>query len=180
MTKVFIGGSRRIARLGKPVLERLESIVNQGHAVVVGDANGVDKAVQKFFLEKGYKNVEVFVSGKECRNNLGGWRVRQVPLLNGKRGFGSYSARDLAMANEAGVGFFIWDGKSKGTLNNILSMLSMGKNSLVFACEHKRLVTVRAKDDLKQLGHQQVGKENLLPPGADKRQPISEQSTFTW
>lgn len=49
MNTVFIGGSRHISRLPAQAKERLNNIIENGHNVVVGDANGADKAVQKHF-----------------------------------------------------------------------------------------------------------------------------------
>jgi probable addiction module antidote protein len=47
MNTVFIGGSRHVSRLPAPAKERLDNIVKSGFHIVVGDANGADKAVQK-------------------------------------------------------------------------------------------------------------------------------------
>ena len=38
-----------------------------------------------------------------------------------------YRAKDLAMVEDADCGFMIWNGESKGTLNNILNLLYMDK-----------------------------------------------------
>jgi hypothetical protein len=48
MTKVFIGGSRRLSQLNKDLKGRLDNIVERGFTVIVGDANGADKAVQRY------------------------------------------------------------------------------------------------------------------------------------
>ena len=94
MTKVFIGGSRAITRLHPEVTQRLRNIVDGGLTVLVGDANGADKAVQRFFAESEppYQRVEVFCSGLQSRNNLGKWRERHVDAGHA-RGFAFYAAR---------------------------------------------------------------------------------------
>ena len=46
MTKVFIGGSRRVTRLNADVQRRIDKIIEQGFPILVGDANGADKAIQ--------------------------------------------------------------------------------------------------------------------------------------
>ena len=81
MTKVFIGGSRRVSRLNADVRRRIDRIIEQGFPVFVGDANGADKAVQKYLQSRGYEAVEVFCSGGQCRNNLGNWPVGLLPPL---------------------------------------------------------------------------------------------------
>jgi hypothetical protein len=85
VTRVFIGGSRRISRLAPDVTRRIDAIIERQLAVLVGDANGADKAVQEYLLGKSYERVEVFCSGGGCRNNLGSWPVRDVPVSKGAK-----------------------------------------------------------------------------------------------
>jgi hypothetical protein len=51
VTGVFIGGSRHITRLEAVGRRRLDRIVEKGLPVVIGDANGADKAVQRYLLQ---------------------------------------------------------------------------------------------------------------------------------
>ena len=53
MNTVFVGGSRRISRLSAQAKDRLDNVIGSGFHVLVGDANGADKAVQKHLLESG-------------------------------------------------------------------------------------------------------------------------------
>jgi hypothetical protein len=46
MKKVLIGGSRQISRLNADLRSWIDEIMNQHLCVLVGDANGADKAVQ--------------------------------------------------------------------------------------------------------------------------------------
>jgi hypothetical protein len=78
MTNVFIGGSRKISRLDADVRQELDRIVEKSLKVLVGDANGADKAVQSYLKSKNYDLVEVFCAGRTCRNNVGRWPVRTV------------------------------------------------------------------------------------------------------
>jgi len=43
---VFVAGSRQISRLPAEVKTRLDTMVQKGFQILVGDANGADKAVQ--------------------------------------------------------------------------------------------------------------------------------------
>ena len=63
MSTVFLSGSRKISRLSEDVIVRLQNIIDSGLKVIIGDANGADKAFQKFFADANYKNVTVFCSG---------------------------------------------------------------------------------------------------------------------
>ena len=78
MTKVFLGGSRHVARLNAQICERLDNIMNKDLPVIVGDANGADKAIQQYLHQKSYRNVEVFCAGTTCRNNVGHWTAQLV------------------------------------------------------------------------------------------------------
>lgn len=151
MSKVFIGGSRRISRLSAEVRRRIDRIIEQGLPVLVGDAKGVDKAVQKYLQSRGYEAVEVFCSGGECRNNLGKWPVRAVATGQARRDFNYYAAKDEQMAQEASVGLMIWDGKSAGTLANAARLLRQHKNVVVYAAPAKRFLTLKGEADWESL-----------------------------
>ena len=141
--KVFIGGSRSISRLNKIVKDKIDEFINNQYTIYIGDANGSDKAVQKYLFEKGYKNVIVFCVGDKYRNNIGGWKVEYVSV-NGakKRTFEYYVQKDLEMAKRANFGFMIWDGKSRGTFNNILNLLKMNKKVLIYFSLDKKIYDI--------------------------------------
>ncbi len=100
--------------------------------VIVGDANGVDKALQKYFFSKGYQKVEVFCSGSVCRNNVGHWNTRNIDATMHVKGRAFYTEKDRAMALEATYGFMVWEEKSPGTLLNVLCLLRQGKKVVVY------------------------------------------------
>ncbi|MEW6262427.1 MAG: hypothetical protein AB1641_05060 [Thermodesulfobacteriota bacterium] len=151
MTKVFIGGSRSVSRLNEDVRRRIDRIVEQGFPVLIGDANGADKAVQKYLQSRGYDLVEVFCSGGECRNNLGQWPVRAIATRQTLRNFDYYAAKDEQMALEASIGFMIWDGKSAGTLANVARLLRQDKKVVVYATPDRRFLTLNAPADWEHL-----------------------------
>ncbi len=101
MNTVFIGGSRAVSRLPAQAQERLNNVIQVGAKVIVGDANGTDKAVQKFFASRNYPWVTVYCSGDECRNNIGHWATRHIDPPKGAHGFDFYAAKDRIMAREA-------------------------------------------------------------------------------
>jgi len=78
MTKVFFGGSRKIGRLNKEVKKRAENIIGKNITVLIGDANGADKDMQKYLMKRNYKNVIVFCMGNRCRNNIGEWKTHNI------------------------------------------------------------------------------------------------------
>jgi hypothetical protein len=147
MTTVFIGGSRRVSRLGAGVRTRLDTIMEKGFPVIVGDANGADKAVQQYLSGKSYEHVEVFCSGTVCRNNLGHWHTRQIKTDPKDKDFRFYAAKDRVMAREADFGLMIWDGKSTGTLLNVLRLLRQQKKVVVYNVPERRFSELKAGDD---------------------------------
>lgn len=151
MIKVFIGGSRRISHLPQAVTIRLDTIISSDFTVLVGDADGVDLLIQKYLFAKNYSNVLVFCTGATCRNNAGKWEIRNVPATLPNKGFQFYAIKDLAMAGEADYGFMIWDGKSKGTLNNVLNLLQANKKTLLYFAPTQSYFSIRTIDDLSQL-----------------------------
>jgi len=147
---VFIGGSRRVARLNPIIRERLDNIITKGLRIVIGDANGSDRAVQAYLAERGYRNMIVYCMANGCRNNVGDWPLRAVEAA-GKRGFDYYALKDAEMAKAGDCGFMIWDGKSRGTLLNIQRLLADAKPVVVYFAPERRCHTIRAQRELDKL-----------------------------
>jgi len=143
MTAVFIGGSRRAPRIPKDVLSRIDRMVSQEFKILVGDANGADKAVQKYLHDREYRAIEVFCSGSRCRNNVGDWPLRSVEPPKGARGFAFYTAKDRVMAEEADFGLMVWDGESVGTLVNVLRMVKAAKKVVIYIVPEHRFRELR-------------------------------------
>ena len=149
MTRVFIAGSRQITRLPAEVKSRVDTMIDKGFQILVGDANGADKAVQAYLAAKAYPHVLVHCMERHCRNNVGHWSTREVPAPKGARGFDFYSAKDRVMADAAEYALMLWDGKSKGTINNVVNLSRVGKPAVVYIAPKKRFLTVKIFDDLR-------------------------------
>lgn len=143
MNTLFIGGSRHVSRLPPDVKKRLDNVISSGHRVIVGDANGADKAIQKYFHDAAYDNVTVFCSGDRYRNNLGRWETHYVYPSENQKGFHFYAAKDREMAKEADFGLMIWDGKSPGTVLNVLRLVRAGKIVVLFNVPDKRAINIK-------------------------------------
>ena len=48
------------------------------------------------------------------------------------KGFDFYRQKDISMSKDADCGFMVWDGQSKGTLCNIISLVSQSKPVIVY------------------------------------------------
>ncbi len=140
MTSVFVGGSRQVSRLGSQERRELQRHVEERVRFLVGDANGADKAVQKWLCESKYENVVVFCSGDACRNNLGRWETRNIGTGRRTRDYAFYAAKDREMARECESGLMIWDGLSVGTILNVLRLVRAEKEVL--------LMNVRDEDSI--------------------------------
>ena len=147
MTKVFIGGSRRVSRLNAHFRERLDNIMKKGFPVVIGEANGTDKAVQRYLHDKHYRDVQVFCSSGICRNNVGNWPTRNIPVDAPARTAQFYSAKDSAMAQEATIGLMMWDGTSVGTLLNVFRLVSFKKKAVIYTVPERCFLEFRRHID---------------------------------
>lgn len=152
MEAVFLGGSRRLSRLNASLRCKLDELVARGLWMFVGDANGADRAIQQHFADRGYEKVVVYAVTGRLRNNVGHWTVRSIDPPRGARGFDIYAAKDIQMANDASYGLMVWDGKSRGTLENVRNLLAQGKPVAVHFGPERRLVSLRSPVDLLKLG----------------------------
>ena len=148
-TNVFVAGSRRISRLPMEVQRRIDAMIASGFQILVGDAAGADKAVQRYLADKTYRNVIVHCMENRCRHNIGQWPSRRVPAPRGVRGFDYYSIKDRVMADAAEYGLMLWDGKSKGTINNVVNLSRRHRPVVVYVAPMKSFETVRSLDDLR-------------------------------
>jgi hypothetical protein len=68
------------------------------------------------------------------------------------RGFDLYSVKDTQMAKDASYGLMLWDGKSRGTLENVRNLLAHGKPVTVHLAPARRFVSLKSTEDLHKLG----------------------------
>lgn len=127
--KVFISGSKSISKLPEEVKSLLDSYIVTGAKILVGDCYGIDAAVQKYLESKGYCNVTIYCSGETPRNNfVTGAKVRScAEAANGLTGSTFQYVKDIQMTQDCDQALMVWDGKSKGTGENIRRVKEMGK-----------------------------------------------------
>ncbi len=149
MIKVFIAGSRRLSKLSKDVKRRIDNIMDKGLTVIIGDANGVDKTVQKYLSAERYSNVIIYCMQGGCRNNVGMWPTRTIAASNpGRKDFAYFATKDRAMVEEADYGLMLWDGQSRGTLTSIVDLVRKEKQVVVYISTDKSFYTLRQSGDL--------------------------------
>lgn len=157
MKRVFLGGSRRVCRLNDAIRKRLEEIVRREMEVVVGDANGADKALQRQLADWKYPDVVVYHVGARPRNNEGGWPTTRIATGSVVKGFEFYAAKDRAMASEAECGLMLWDGESRGTITNVENLVRAGKPVAVYVSPQRRFINVLTAADMEALRAPNVG-----------------------
>jgi len=151
-TRVFIAGSRAVSRLNDVIRVRLDRIIAAGHDVLIGDANGADRAVQQYLADRQYARVTVFCTGLRCRNNVGGWTTQSVaPPAGSRGGFDFYAAKDREMARRATHGLMLWDGESRGTFTNIRTLVRDDKPVVVYVSPTRRFFNVRTPASVDEL-----------------------------
>jgi hypothetical protein len=148
---VFVAGSMNIKHLDQEFVDRLAKIVTSDFELVVGDADGADKSIQRTLLDLKANRVVVYCSGTKPRNNIGNWIVHNVfpDAAEGTRAY--FTAKDIEMAKAADYGLMMWDAKSTGTLSNVIELLRRGKKSIVFVNKHKEFITVSTPKGLNDL-----------------------------
>lgn len=151
MIKVFISGSIKIKNLDSKVIERLQNIVSSNLGVIVGDADGVDSAIQEFLKSNGVRSVTVYCTGDTPRNNLGHWVAKKVStsFRPGSRQY--FTVKDKMMALDCDYGFMIWDACSTGTLSNVIELVEKNKIGLVYINKVKQFIKVKSIEDLENL-----------------------------
>jgi len=133
--KVFISGSISIKQLPQAAIEKIDNIIKKEYSILLGDAGGVDSKVQEYLYSNNYRNVTIYYTGERIRNNIGNWNTRNIENNCNLRGRAFYTLKDIEMAKDADYGLMIWDGKSKGTFNNIKKMKTENKRFYVIVKE---------------------------------------------
>jgi hypothetical protein len=151
MATVFLSGSRKISRLNNLIRARIKNMTDQGLRIVVGDANGADKALQGYLADTHYRDVVVFCAGTACRNNVGSWTVKNVEVPGKSTGREFYAEKDKAMAKEADFGFVLWDGQSVGSVNNIFELVKSCKPVVVYFAPEKQFYNLKHPSDVQAL-----------------------------
>ena len=129
---------------------KLESICEKEYDVLVGDADGIDSSVQKFLNERNYKNVTIYASKGIARNNYGDWKIENVVVDSNVTGFDFYVQKDLEMAKDSDIGFMIWNGKSKGTFNNMINLLNLDKEVILYYVPNQKFYQFKQMNDLEE------------------------------
>lgn len=142
MATIFISGSMRIENIHADVRSKLDEIINSQVDIIVGDADGVDASFQMFLNTRQYRNVTIYCSGLDVRNNIGRWPVRSISTDKRCNSRLFYVAKDLEMASKCDFGLMVWDSRSTGTLSNVIELLKQKKRSTVFVDKLQKFLEI--------------------------------------
>ena len=160
--KIFIAGPRAIKSLDKNIINKIDNICRKNYEIVVGDADGIDSSVQEYLNQRKYKNVKLYASNGMARNNYGNWRVENVKVDSNIKGFDFYAQKDLKMVKDADIGFMIWNGESKGTFNNMINLLNMKKEVILYYIIDKKFYKIINENELSKFLSANVKLDNKL------------------
>lgn len=136
MKKVFISGSISVKDLSLKIKNRLDNMIKNNLSILVGDAEGIDSAVQMYFSKNNYFNVTVYSITENPRQiKSSKFNKKFIKLkedLTTKRERERQREKDKAMTEDSDYSLVIWDGKSKGSFNNILRSLEQNKPVIVY------------------------------------------------
>ena len=88
---------------------------------------------------------------ERCRNNIGEWETSMLVGDGSVKDFQYYAIKDKAMADRATCGIVLWDGKSRGTLNNVQNLLRGDKPVLAYLAPQKTFFKITNQQELDQL-----------------------------
>ena len=127
--KIFISGSKSISMLPELAKTFIDQFIENGDEILVGDCYGIDAVVQKYLESKGFSNVTVYCSGVIPRNNFtSSAKIRScAEAAKGHTSSECHYVKDIQMANDCDQALMIWDGKSKGTAENIRRIKELKK-----------------------------------------------------
>jgi hypothetical protein len=151
MKKIVIGGSRTIKYLPQSIKELIDTLAENNIIILVGDANGADKAVQKYLYKIKYNNVIVYCMNSLCRNNIGHWPLKNIVSSNKIKNANYFGTKDLHMALESDFGIMLWDGESKGTFRNVINLLDDNKCIHVYYQPSKCTSLISSSGDFNNL-----------------------------
>lgn len=146
---VFISGSSKTEdknseyyrkQLPKEVKKKINEYMINGDKIVVGDAPGIDRQVQRYLKKAGYENVEIYGPGKQVRYTANKkWKTNPIDAPEFEPMSPEWlRKKDIAMTNASTKGLaIILDEGAKATRNNVKRMLEQNKQMSVFELRRK-------------------------------------------
>lgn len=142
--RVFVSGSSKTEfkdsgyyrkQLPKEVRQKLDECMKQNANVLVGDAPGIDRQVQRYLNKYGYMNVDVYGPGTKVRYSANKkWKTNPIDAPEYEPYSKEWLAKkDIEMSNRATEGLaVILDEGSSATRRNINRLMNDNKKVKVY------------------------------------------------
>lgn len=140
---VFISGTSKLqdksstyfrSGLPKPIKDEIDGYIRDKKKIIVGDAPGVDTAVQQYLADRGYKKVVVYGTDK-TRTNAGGWKEKVVDGTGYELGSKEWHAlKDKAMQDDSmeGLAVILEKGGASATRKNVEALVNQNKKVKIY------------------------------------------------
>lgn len=140
---VFISGTSKLQDksstyyregLPDPIKKEIDSYIAQKKKIIVGDAPGLDTAVQEYLAEKGYKKVVVYGTDY-TRANKGGWKEKISDGSQYEEGSSDWhKVKDKAMQDDAmeGLAVILEKGGAGATRKNVEALVRDNKKVKIY------------------------------------------------
>jgi hypothetical protein len=134
--RVFLGGSKSITVLTDDEKAVIDEYIEEDYQILVGDCRGADTEIQKHLVERGYKNVKIYATDGEARNNVGNFKViachsMLTPEARARKDYFYYRIKDWRMLMLCDEILMFCDGNSRATRENLEDGLRMKKPTKV-------------------------------------------------
>ena len=117
--------------LPKSVIDKLNTSMNSGEKIIVGDAPGIDRQVQDYLNSMNYRKVEIYGPGKQVRYSANSkWKTNPIDDPEHEPGSKEWLAKkDVAMTKAASKGLaVVLDEGAKATRKNVERLVSQNKD----------------------------------------------------
>lgn len=141
---VFLSGSSKTEfrdspyyrrQLPKAVRGKIKEYTSKGYKIVVGDAPGVDRQVQRYLNKQGYQNVQIFSPGTKNRFLANkAWKTKLVDAPEYEEGSKEWLAKkDILMTEISDIGLaVVLDEGAAATRRNVKRLAEQNKPVSVF------------------------------------------------
>ncbi len=141
MSSVFISGSIAIKSIPPCVEDSINRIIDQNIQILVGDADGIDTMVQNLCKRKSYSNVTVYSIYPTPRYKVLEFNKKYIVVdSDSKKERERQKEKDAAMTIDSIYSLVVWDGKSKGSYQNILRAIKNNKKVKVYLVFENRFL----------------------------------------
>lgn len=142
--KVFVSGKVSYDEpISKAIQKEIDNIIKADSQVLIGDAPGADTRVQEYLASKNYRNVVVFTTDPQVRNNVGNWKVRTISGNGETEERLIRRQKDIAMTEQSTRGLAIMpeDDRPDSAMSlNVARLKDSGLDVRIYDYKQKRWV----------------------------------------